>query len=234
MARFYSSFVFRNKCMKSKFAILTVILLAAGACMHEPLTSSVEPVSSTKEVQPSCPTCATEPICAVVDDITQDATTSYTVCSPNPLGQGSFVLNNTSCLIWTPNNQTQIVNTCIIACTKGVCDTTFIIFYIPIPGEDSSGNSCSIDSVYFVNDVLPILTTNCAYAGCHNTTSAADGVKLNNYANIINTGKVKPYEASESDLYEAITETKADKIMPRPPAPRLPCARASRFRGPSR
>ena len=218
-ARFYSNFVFIFKRMKSKVLILFV--LAFGSCTHEPLTPPIEPVSSTKEVQPSCPTCATNPICPVIDDITQDATTTFTVCSPTPSGQGSFVLNSTSCLIWTPNNQTQIVNTCIVACTKGVCDTTFIALFIPIPGEDPTGNSCNVDSVYFVNDVLPILTTNCAYAGCHNTASASDGVKLNNYANIINTGKVKPYQASNSDLYESITATKADKIMPRPPAPKL-------------
>jgi mono/diheme cytochrome c family protein len=44
---------------------------------------------------------------------------------------------------------------------------------------------------------------------------------LDNYQNIMNTGKVKPGNPNGSDLYEVLTETDPDKRMPPPPASAL-------------
>ncbi|MGI9191825.1 MAG: c-type cytochrome domain-containing protein [Chitinophagaceae bacterium] len=77
---------------------------------------------------------------------------------------------------------------------------------------------CSADSVYFVNDIQPILTSNCNMSGCHNAGDKKDGVDLSNYASIMKTAEVKPFKATSSELYEVLLKTDPDKRMPRPPA----------------
>lgn len=86
--------------------------------------------------------------------------------------------------------------------------------------DTSQSKVCDPDTVYFNRDVLPILISSCAYAGCHDVSSAQDGVILNNYQNTIVTGDVRPGDLGGSDLYENITETDPDKIMP--PLPNAP------------
>lgn len=84
----------------------------------------------------------------------------------------------------------------------------------------SSDSPCDPDSVYFVNQIQPILNSNCAFSGCHGGGSAQDGVDLTTYSKIINTGDIRPFNPGGSDLYDAITETDTRKIMP--PLPRSP------------
>ena len=82
----------------------------------------------TTFVTPTCPTCPTPPICATADDITVNGNSTFSMCPLTPTGQGTAVLDANNCLIFTPNgNQTDTVKTCIVACTNGVCDTTYII-----------------------------------------------------------------------------------------------------------
>lgn len=85
--------------------------------------------------------------------------------------------------------------------------------------EDSvvTVNPCNPDSVYFQIDILPILRSNCAFSGCHGDGSSQNGVELSNYANVMATADVRPGNPGGSDLYEVITETDPDKIMPEPP-----------------
>lgn len=85
---------------------------------------------------------------------------------------------------------------------------------------NGGGNStpCDPNTVYFQNDVLPILISNCAMAGCHDPGSHQDGVILNSYGALMNSDIVEPGDAEDSDLYEVITENDPSKIMPRPPA----------------
>ena len=83
------------------------------------------------------------------------------------------------------------------------------------------GKPCNPDSVYFQNQILPLILANCATAGCH-AAPGQDGVILDNYANIISTGKIKPGNPGGSDLYEVLVDTDPDKRMPPPPASPLP------------
>jgi len=83
------------------------------------------------------------------------------------------------------------------------------------------GKPCDPDSVYFQNQILPLLAANCATAGCH-ASPGQDGVILDNYTNIINSGKINPGNPGGSDLYEVLTESDPDKRMPPPPAAPLP------------
>ncbi len=100
-----------------------------------------------------------------------------------------------------------MVNDTIQDTTNKPPDTTVV------PG----GKPCDPDTVYFERDILPILSINCAYDGCHSATTASDGVVLDNYQNVISTADVRPGDPGGSDLYEVITETDPSKRMPQPP-----------------
>lgn len=83
-----------------------------------------------------------------------------------------------------------------------------------------SNGQCDPDSVYFENDILPLIVSNCATSGCHDAASAEDGVVLDNYENIMSTGEVKSGRPSRSELYEVLTKSGDDR-MPPPPASAL-------------
>lgn len=92
-------------------------------------------------------------------------------------------------------------------------------------GIDSTSTvSCSPDSVYFANDVMPILQSNCAFSGCHGGGSAQDGVNLESYGTIISTAGVISFNADRSDLIEVIIDSDPDDVMPPPPSAPLTAA----------
>jgi Planctomycete cytochrome C len=85
-------------------------------------------------------------------------------------------------------------------------------------GGGGGNSGCDPNTVYFVNDILPIIVSNCAMSGCHDPASHEDGVILNNYANIVSTGEIVAGNPWESELFEKITEDDNDDIMPPPPS----------------
>lgn len=174
---------------------------------------------------PDCQGCSSPPLCAVVDDIPLTDKTIISLCTISPAGQGSVVLNGSDCLVWTPlPGASKVVNTCLVACNDGICDTTYIILLPPLPVDTSTGVPCEPGIVYFDRDILPVITANCAYSGCHNAKDRKDGVILDSYDNIVKTGRVVGFNLSKSKLYETITETDKDDIMP--PSPSLPLTSA--------
>jgi uncharacterized membrane protein len=86
------------------------------------------------------------------------------------------------------------------------------------PILNNPSNNTTNDSVSFQTEILPLLIGNCAMGVCHDANSAADGVVLNNYTNVINTGRVRAFNPNNSELYDVLLETDPDKRMPRPPA----------------
>lgn len=99
-----------------------------------------------------------------------------------------------------------------IGCTHQAVQSPF--YQVNTPNSPVPDIPCDPDSVYFVNQVLPILVSNCTMSGCHDPASHKDGVVLNNYTNVINTTEVVPFKPNKGDLYEALTETDPDKRMP--------------------
>jgi mono/diheme cytochrome c family protein len=88
-------------------------------------------------------------------------------------------------------------------------------------GGNGGGNplpvsSCSPDSVYFVNQVMPLISSNCTMSGCHDNISHADGVNLTTYSKIMKY--VQAGNAANSKLYKVIIKTNGDR-MPPPPMP---------------
>lgn len=76
---------------------------------------------------------------------------------------------------------------------------------------------CDPDTVYFQNDVLPILISGCGMSGCHDAETAQERVILTSYESVIRTGKITPGNPSGSKLYNVITTGESDDRMPPPP-----------------
>lgn len=79
---------------------------------------------------------------------------------------------------------------------------------------------CHPDTVYFQNEILPLLISTCGVIGCHDPGTAQDGVVLTDYFSVVNTAGVRPGNPEDSDLYEVLTEDDPDKRMP--PVPNAP------------
>lgn len=84
-----------------------------------------------------------------------------------------------------------------------------------------TGTPCDPNLVYFENEVLPILLSNCAMSGCHNAASQQDGIILDSYNSVMQTAEITPFNAANSELYEVITDDDPDDRMPPPPSAAL-------------
>lgn len=74
-------------------------------------------------------------------------------------------------------------------------------------------NPCDPNTVYFEQQILPLLISNCAVPGCHNVaTDDNDEIQITSYASLMQSGIVQ-----DGDLWEAINDDDPDDIMPRPP-----------------
>lgn len=90
----------------------------------------------------------------------------------------------------------------------------------------SQSEFCDSDTVYFVNDIQPLLNSTCATSGCHDDQTAKHGVKITSYINIIQTAKVRPYRPDDSKLYEVLFGGKDGDLMP--PSPQSPLTDAQK------
>lgn len=92
---------------------------------------------------------------------------------------------------------------------------------IPIDTSLIVGQPCSPDTAYFLNQVLPILISQCAKSGCHDLQSHKEGIVLTDYDRVISTGEVKPFKGADSKLYKVLVDSDPDDRMPEPPNPPL-------------
>lgn len=98
---------------------------------------------------------------------------------------------------------------------------------LPFPDPSGGGNNgggtipptstCSPDTVYFVNDIMPIISSNCTMSGCHDNITHADGVNLTSYSHIMKY--VKAGNAVDSKLYKVVIKTDGERMPPPPMAP---------------
>jgi hypothetical protein len=99
----------------------------------------------------------------------------------------------------------------------------------PNDGSGGSGSGggipstvvCSPDTAYFVNDIMPLISSNCTMSGCHDNITHAEGVNLTSYSKIMQY--VVAGNASNSKLYKVIIRTDGDR-MPPPPMPAFSAA----------
>lgn len=85
------------------------------------------------------------------------------------------------------------------------------------PVDPGSGTPCDSNQVYFQQQVLPILISNCALSGCHDDASHEDGVILTSYQKVMTTAGIQPGNPGGSKLYESITDNDPGDRMPPPP-----------------
>jgi len=88
-------------------------------------------------------------------------------------------------------------------------------------GNPTPTSNCNPDSVYFTNQIMPIISSNCTMSGCHDNITHAEGVNLTTYTKIMRY--VVPGNAANSKLYNVIIKTNGDR-MPPPPMPPLTAA----------
>ncbi len=85
--------------------------------------------------------------------------------------------------------------------------------HLQVTPQNYRGGNCNPDTVYFVNDVQPILVSQCALSGCHDSKSKKEGVILDDYNNIIKTGKIKIGKGLKSEIIK-IMRTNSSRKMP--------------------
>ncbi|MCB9232325.1 MAG: hypothetical protein H6581_11720 [Bacteroidia bacterium] len=83
--------------------------------------------------------------------------------------------------------------------------------YDHLPAPEPIGG-CDPNHVYFENDVLPIIQSNCAKSGCHDAASHAEGYNLSTYNGIMKG--VKPGKMNSSKIYQSITTGGGEDRMP--------------------
>jgi len=82
-----------------------------------------------------------------------------------------------------------------------------------------NSGSCSSDSIYFANTILPLISSACAMAGCHDAVTHEEELTLSNYSGIRRI--VQPGNAGGSKLFKVITTASQGDVMPPPPHSRL-------------
>jgi len=97
---------------------------------------------------------------------------------------------------------------------------TMMVDTIPVDTMPD-GVPCDPQVIYFNQDVLPILNSNCAFSGCHDAASAEDGVILESYEDVIATADVEPFNLDDSEIYEVLVDDDLDDRMPPPPTAAL-------------
>lgn len=94
----------------------------------------------------------------------------------------------------------------------------------PPPG---TGSTCSKDSVYYVNEIQPILLSSCAMSGCHDAATHKEGINVTTYAGVMKI--VKAGNANSSKLYTEIVRTDNDR-MPPPPMAAMPADQVAKIK----
>lgn len=86
---------------------------------------------------------------------------------------------------------------------------------IDTTGNDTTLNHpCSPDTVYYARDIQPIFNAYCTGTDCHNPPNPKEELNLTSYSTAMASGRIKPYNANGSDLYEVLFKTDPAKRMP--------------------
>ena len=72
------------------------------------------------------------------------------------------------------------------------------------------------NEVSYHDDILPIVRNSCQHAGCHDPNDPNAEFPLDSIVSEV-LEYVDPGKPKDSEIYERITETDPDEIMPRPP-----------------
>lgn len=84
-------------------------------------------------------------------------------------------------------------------------------------------DTCSRDTIYFIQQILPILVSNCSTTGCHDTQTAQKGIILTSYENMMRNERVikRGEAANQTTLYKVLTHSSSEFVMPPLPYDKL-------------
>ncbi len=80
-------------------------------------------------------------------------------------------------------------------------------------------NNCSPDTVYFQNDIQPLLNSTCAMTGCHDAVTGKEGIVLTDYAAVMKTGGINLQNPTDSKIYRVLNNGGDDVMPPGPITP---------------
>jgi hypothetical protein len=89
-------------------------------------------------------------------------------------------------------------------------DTTH---HIPPPVDTTHCDTCAAGVISFTYDVLPILVSNCAKSGCHDSLRHAEGINTTNYTQIMSTTDISG-NLLNSNFWQSITGSGGDLMPP--------------------
>jgi uncharacterized membrane protein len=89
----------------------------------------------------------------------------------------------------------------------------------PIGNGNNTGSQCSPDTVYFVQQILPLMQSGCAVSGCHDAITHKEDLRLDSYSNIMATGGINVNNPTGSKIYRAMVKTDEERMPPAPASP---------------
>jgi hypothetical protein len=89
----------------------------------------------------------------------------------------------------------------------------------------SDGTVTGVSYTCFTRDILPVISNSCAISGCHNASSAKEGVVTTSYQTLMNSNIIKSGNPGSSKLYQVMTAAAgSEDVMP--PKPYSPLSKA--------
>ncbi len=114
----------------------------------------------------------------------------------------------------------------LYACKHEIPFPAGVVPVAEVANPGSSGKTCSADTVYFANEIQPLLNSSCAMAGCHDAATHKEGINLSTYLGTLKI--VSPGKPSNSSLYSVINKSGSSR-MPPPPAPAMTSAQIAKI-----
>jgi Planctomycete cytochrome C len=205
--------------------IVFSVVLWISSCRHETLLSSSIPVICfDNEVLPIFQNNCNRTGCHDGTRGSRSSFNSYTtisngVIAGNPDGSRLYqaITGKSGENLMPPNNPLSLENRTIIRLwiEQGAKDILCADTTSQTPGTPPSYNARAC----FSRDILPVLVSACAMAGCHDATSHTEGYSFVSYASTMTA--VIAGNISGSRLYQTITTTSGENRMPPSPRSRL-------------
>lgn len=101
-----------------------------------------------------------------------------------------------------------------IILVTGILSGVSCVHEMPRDLDGTFSQNCSSDTVYFTNDILPLLVSNCATTGCHDSQSHKEGVDVTSYWKLIDSNIVKAGHARKSKLYTCLSASGESQMPP--------------------
>lgn len=98
------------------------------------------------------------------------------------------------------------------------------------PGNNPGTNPQPVDTITFVQDILPLLQSSCATTGCHDNITHEEDIRYTSYEGVMNSGTVDAFRPDNSEMIEKITDDEPDDRMPPPPLSALTSEQISQLK----